>query len=412
MESQPLKLYLGSVPGNLSSDALAQELKPQLSSFVHVETVKRVGRDKVVRNKGFAFLTLWDPQEYHDLVSQKKILRSANRVLKISEYKLAPNYPKQTWYQDLKKVFIKNIPVWAKEEDLMSAFVAAGLKPQIVSTGHSTKKKTECGFAEFLDLISAKHAIQVGKILLTNNRTEKVVLEILETNVDLKQVQLGKVPEEKGLQFKPSKNSNLDQNRELPPISPKIPQLANFTTHFNTMAIESGQPSNYSSLISYEASLQAAVSNNRSHMQNDLTAFSPEIHRFSVRPPPQSRERRIENLSKSPEGLSSYASNPAANKTREQIGHYENLLPEYDDTPSDLSKVYLQNPHDKKYKEPVPESFSRLNEFEMSFRTQNAQEHRSRSTEIWAVTQSWRQHLKTPPANQHPGNLRFNIHSE
>lgn len=179
MENRPFKLYLGSVPGNLSSGKLADALKSQLVSFVKVETNMGKTRDKEVKNKGYAFLTISDPAEYEELLHKLKGLTIGNRKLKVSEYKAGPVAKSEKLLAASKKICIKGLPEWVTDDDLKRAFHHAGLSPETVfrAQRQTNHENFSFGFAEFREPFMAQMALNRAKLPLLPSKEVYILLE-------------------------------------------------------------------------------------------------------------------------------------------------------------------------------------------------------------------------------------------
>ena len=179
METRSFKLYLGSVPGNLSSEALAAELRLQLVSVVKVETNKSNTRDRMVKNKGYAFLTISDPAEHQMLLRKEKVLTIGDRVIKVSEYRAGQVSKSEKLLAASRKVCIKGLPEWATNEDLRMAFHASGLIPDTIfrAQKNSTHEDLPFGFAEFSEKFMAEMALNLQRIPLTSDKGTYLFVE-------------------------------------------------------------------------------------------------------------------------------------------------------------------------------------------------------------------------------------------
>ena len=179
MENPPDKLYLGSVPGNLSVQALEVELRLQLVSFVKVETNKSNTRDKMVKNKGYAFMTISDPAEYKMLLSKEKVLTIGDRTIKVSKYQPGSVSKSEKLLAASRKICIKGLPGWVTDKDLRMAFQASGLFPDTIfrAQKNSTREDLPFGFAEFSEQYMAEMALNFQRIPLASDKETYLIVE-------------------------------------------------------------------------------------------------------------------------------------------------------------------------------------------------------------------------------------------
>src|SRR3990167_6378768 len=104
------KIYLGSVPGNLSESDLSVVLRKQVFSFVKVAVTHNNSGDKAVKNSGYAFLTVGEYEEYLALINGEKVLKIGKRTLKASVYKRGSALRSEIAEVANKRVHIRGIP--------------------------------------------------------------------------------------------------------------------------------------------------------------------------------------------------------------------------------------------------------------------------------------------------------------
>lgn len=418
MESRPLKLYLGSVPGNLTSDSLTEVLRPQVVSLVQVETVKRVGKDKVIKNKGFAFLTLRDPEEYRQLVSNQKILTVATRTLKVTEYKGSSDAQTDRFSVQFRRVFIKSIPLWATDQDLRAAFSAAGLKPEVIirARKYSTHENFQFGFAEFSDPISTQHALKIGKICLAQDKSYQMTLQRFVHKEVEEIAQNEKIPVKQVSKTKPQSKLipvGVEMLNNPSAYQEKRPETAYFTKMLSSMVSDTDEPRQNSSSLTYEASPQDGISHKDPQYLKVFTSNSncPEISRYSVRPPLQSRERRQDYQRKSPEGILPYASNLGDSGVRAEMTAGQDPRQGSSNQQNDFQTIHDQEAESSEQLQPgfAGPWWRFLDTRSVALQTQNRCD---RVTEALNFTKPWQESIKmVVTSRQHRDieNLRFNI---
>jgi hypothetical protein len=179
MLSSHWKIFLGSIPGHLNEAALAACLRPQVYSFVKVETTKSHSRDKMVKNNGFAFMTVSDHQEYSLLIDGHKKLRVEDRNLRAKPYKDGPALEEDQKSAPFKKIYIGSVPNWFTDAILEGLLNSAGLHPIIAFCAQqsSSSVKFSFGFAEFTDSEQANIALQMAKIEIPGLPDKYITLE-------------------------------------------------------------------------------------------------------------------------------------------------------------------------------------------------------------------------------------------
>lgn len=416
MESRPLKLYLGSVPGSLTSDSLTEALRPQVVSFLQVETVKRIGKDKVIKNKGFAFLTLWDPEEYRQLVSNEKVLTVAGRTLKVTEYKATSDAQVDRFSAQLRRVFIKSIPLWANDQNLRTAFLAAGLKPEVIfrARKYSTHENFQFGFAEFSDPMSAQLALKIGKICIAQDKSYQMTLHRFVQKDAEDMIQNEENPTKKVSKSKPHSKSTptgVGMLHNPSAFDEKRPETAYFTDKLSSMVSGTEEPPKYSSLLNYGASPQYGMSHEDPQSLKDFTSSCPETTQYSVRPPLQSRKRRKEYLGQSPEGILQYASNLGDVGVRGERKVGQDLRQGPGSRINDPQMIHDQGAESRELLQP-----GLANPWWRFLGTRSAtlqgQNRCDRVTEALKLTQPWQESIKMAgTAREHRDiqNLRFNV---
>jgi hypothetical protein len=164
MDGSSFKIYLGSVPGNLSQENLAFLLKQQVASFFAVEVTRSDSIDRIVQNKGFAFMTLTDPEEYSAIIKHEKRLQIEGRIISTDKYRSKEELRAIKYSSDARKIFITNMPDCFTEEQLMATLRSAGLQPELAfpAKKSSTQENYRFGIAQFSDTEQVKIALRLG----------------------------------------------------------------------------------------------------------------------------------------------------------------------------------------------------------------------------------------------------------
>ena len=179
MERTKFRVYLGSVPGNLSETALAKLLRKQVSSFSKVVTTQSNSNDTAVKNNGYAFMTVREYEEYLALINGEKVLTIGDRTLKASVYKCGSALRSEIAEVTNKKLYIRGIPRNMDDKKLQAVLEFAGLKTVLAFRAQksSTLEKLDFGFAEFDSAELAEKALEMGKLRIPNTRSGYLTFE-------------------------------------------------------------------------------------------------------------------------------------------------------------------------------------------------------------------------------------------
>ena len=183
------KIYLGSVPGNLSESDLSVVLRKQVFSFVKVAVTHNNSGDKAVKNSGYAFLTVGEYEEYLALINGEKVLKIGKRTLKASVYKRGSALRSEIAEVANKRVHIRGIPSRMDDKKLQTVLESAGLKTVLAFRAQksSTLEKLDFGFAEFDSAELAERALEMELLRIPNTKSEYLVFERYQPKAYIKQ---------------------------------------------------------------------------------------------------------------------------------------------------------------------------------------------------------------------------------
>ena len=154
------KVYVGSIPGNLSEDQVLEYFKqivPNITFSLNRNLSKRTN------NSGFGFLTVYSNQDLQTLLGTTHFLQG--RQLKCQEYLTGEELEIAKENLKRRRLFVRGFKKGITDQDLRSAFSVYGeVESAYVVKIYSTGELMGYGYVTFKKVEVAEHLLQLGKI--------------------------------------------------------------------------------------------------------------------------------------------------------------------------------------------------------------------------------------------------------